>query len=241
MYTNRHCRAAVMAIALVATAANADIVVNVDKLDASDGLPMPSPNLVVVDVSVDVTSFDAWSSTGIFGYADNGARLAYAYDPNGVVPTAPGVNNRFVTFFSRPRERDANARFGANGAVVLSSALYGLLPVFLPTEVNAVVYGSVHEFGRDGYVLRVALDLSEVSDPRFRLDSDNIVVSTTQLSGAVALFETFSPTGFDHGLLVTNFYSTELFSGFGIYGIPEPASGILLVVGAVWLLRRRSA
>lgn len=100
---------AILLVTISTAFARAEITATADKLDPSDGLPMPPANIVVADVAVSVTADDVWYATGLRGETHNGARFVYAHDPNGVVlPTAPGTDNRFVTFFSRPRDRDAN-------------------------------------------------------------------------------------------------------------------------------------
>ncbi|MBI5864890.1 MAG: hypothetical protein HZB38_10350 [Planctomycetes bacterium] len=106
----------------------AEISFTLDKLDASDGLPLPPPNIVIVDLRVDVSPGDAWSGTGLEGRSFAGAEIEYAYDELGYpLGTAPGVDNRFVTFLSRPRARNNDARFGVGAAVTLLSYSYEVI------------------------------------------------------------------------------------------------------------------
>src|SRR5262249_1973372 len=100
--------------------ASASIDVTIDKLDIGDGVPLPPANLVVVDLYVAVSPDDAWTASQLHGETSNGATLVYAHDPNlpeYILLTAPGTDQRFVTFFSAPRGRDANGRFTSSGMV----------------------------------------------------------------------------------------------------------------------------
>lgn len=228
------------AVFLAAQVATADISVSVDKLDPSDGIPMPPPDLVVIDVAIDVSDADAFAGIGVHAVTSNGARVEYAYDPNGtVITSAPGAGSRFVTFFSRPRQRDADSRF-ESGAAVGTSGRYcgGAVSVFTDTQVNAVGLPLGYETSRDGYVLRIAMNLSQVSDPTFQLDSENIVVSTVRIPGALTLLET-ECTDFSDGVQVASRFGDNAYIGLGVYGIPEPATAVGLFLAGSVLLRRR--
>lgn len=230
---------AVSGVSLSGRYAVAEITATVDKLDPSDGIPMPPPNLVIVDLAIDVTPDDAFAAMGINADAYGGAELQYARDPNGIViPTAPGIENRFVTFFSRPRLRDGNGRFGPAGEIAVTGGYYGGPgATFNATNVNAVSFVTIYEPGRDGYVLRLALNLSSVTDPAFRVDSPNIVVAASPPQGSTVLLETSYPG--HHGVGVYSQNNLDAFLDFGVYGIPEPASGVLLLILAGAALRRR--
>ena len=88
----------------------------VDLLDGSDA-GGPSPNgIIVADVYADVTDGDSWTVAGIFGDTFLGAALRYAHDSNGRPQLVnPGTADRYVTFFSKPRGRDSDARFNDGG------------------------------------------------------------------------------------------------------------------------------
>ena len=233
----------VAVLAIHATAALpvlANLTVQVDKLDPTDGFPMPENNLVVIDVSVNVSTDDAWAALGIAAFALNGATLVYAHDPNDahVLYTAPGPENRFSTFFSRPRGRNGTLRFEQESMVQLTgSYCIGPSAVFAPNRVDAGVRPSTPEFGRSGYVARIVIDLAGVNDPLFRSDSASIVLASEPPPDSVALLETFCGS-MEYGLLVGSWNgSSGLPAGFGIYGlIPEPAP-LALLFGAIWIVR----
>lgn len=229
---------------LVCQSALASITVQVDKLDAADGLPMPAANLVVIDIAAEPSSNDAFSTIGFRATADNGARLEYAHDPNGVVPTAPGTENRFVTFFSRPRSRNADGRFGAGASLFVGGRYYGgATAEFTPFSANAFLFIAPGpppgQPGPAGWVGRFVLDLSTVTDPQFQTDSSAIVIAESPPANSVLLLE-FSTPASAPGLLVTSANNARAELNFGVYGIiPEPATAIcLLALGGI-LLRRR--
>src|SRR5262245_32534682 len=97
--------------------ANAQVIVSVDALSEGEGQLPPTPSIVCVDVIVDVANTDVWTASGLHGEALGGATLIYSHDPDSgdVILTNPGVENRFITFFSKPRGRDATARFTNGG------------------------------------------------------------------------------------------------------------------------------
>lgn len=236
-----------LAAAIVAIpSALGSITAVVDKLDPSDGIPMPTPSILIIDVFVDASDEDYFSAIGINAVTQNGAEFIYAYgnDPNepngGVLGSAPGAENRFVTFFSRPRPRDADGRFGP-GAFVNTENRYcgGASSILSATQLNAVGFPFTYELGRDGYVSRLALDLSGVIDPAFQLDSDSIVVSTTPMPDALPILETNCSGIFADGVQVAGRSVDSVYFGFGIYGIPEPATALGIILAAACLHRRR--
>lgn len=222
-----------------ATLASAEVQFTLDKLDSMDGLPLPPASRVVVDLFVNVTSDDAYSAGGLNGSVGSGARLVYGYDDFGnAMGTAPGTADRFVSFLSQPRARNADARFGIGAAVGLLG--YCTDPLVLDSVAidAAGLVPAPHDNGRDGWVLRIAIDLSNVTDPAFQTDSADIVVSQTQIPGAVVLFETYCQGQFDAGAAVVTENGAYYEFGFGIYGIPEPGS-VFLLLPTLWLIRRR--
>src|SRR5262245_35302533 len=104
--------AAICSLAAAATAL-ASVAISVDILDPSDGGHQPPATVLCVDIFVDVTTEDTWTAGGARAVAQNGASLRYATDPNtgNIILTNPGTNNRFVTFYSRPRPRDDDSRY----------------------------------------------------------------------------------------------------------------------------------
>src|SRR5262245_8863029 len=150
-----------------ASAALASVTISVDRLDPTDGGNQPPAGVVCVDIFVHVTPGDTWTSGGIRALAQNGATLRYATDPNTGANrlTNPGTNNRFVSFFSKPRARDANNRY-ANGSAT-STGRYspsGPIATAGPTEVNVAWTASPPETVDsptvDGYVFRLAINYS---------------------------------------------------------------------------------
>jgi hypothetical protein len=174
-------------------AASAQVTVSVDRLDGAEpGTPVPA-NLVVVDVFVDVATTDVWTASGIRGLTFNGATLVYA---GGTTPLInPGLANRFVTCLSKPRTRNADARFNNAGAA--TAGRYdptGPTPVSTSTEVNATWFASPPENSGsptfDGYIARVVIDISTAG-----VDPSTIVVATTQPAGTVPLFRSEPSSG----------------------------------------------
>lgn len=220
-------------------AVRADTIVSIDKLDSTDGFPMPDPGIVVVDVHVDVAPNDRFVGIGFRAIALNGATFVYAHDPNGdPILSAPGVENRFATFASRPRGRDADARFRVGAGLNPAGGFCIPLPfpVIEDAVVDAALFGGDATEGGDGWVCRFAVDLSGVANEAFRTDSAAIVVAQAQPPNSVRLFETRCED--IAGALQIGTNLTTVDSGFGIYGIvPEPANAMLLV--ALLLLRSR--
>src|SRR5262249_49096228 len=100
-------------IATLATTAVASVTLMGDRLDPGDGGHQPPPNIVVVDVLVDVSDNDSWTAAGFGGFAMNGAQFVYAreHDPNSgsdfIRLVNPGLDHRFVCFMSKPLPRDS--------------------------------------------------------------------------------------------------------------------------------------
>src|SRR5262245_36628339 len=95
-----------LAAALVTPATLGQAVMSADRLDGAEpGTPVP-PNIVIIDVFVDVATTDVWTASGLHGITSNGATLIYggAGGPSSLIN--PGITNRFVTCLSKPRSRD---------------------------------------------------------------------------------------------------------------------------------------
>jgi len=192
---NRALLAFVFAAAIAAPAALAQVTVSVDRLDGAEpGTPVPA-NLVIVDVFVDVATTDVWTASGMRGLALNGATLVYAGAGGPASMLNPGLNNRFVTCLSKPRLRDADARFNNAGAAI--GGRYdptGPTATATSTEVNVVWFASPPENSGspsfDGYIARIALNTSNVA-----IDPATIVVAPTPPAGTIALFESRPSSG----------------------------------------------
>src|SRR5262249_49083955 len=114
----------------------------------------------------------------ITGRTLNGAALIYAGDPNMVFRPPAGLDH-FVTFGSAAYARNAPARFHPAGTVAEQTIQFDggydpptAVPRFRANEINVAYstfpggFGSPDlPFGRDGYVLRIALDVSQVQLP----------------------------------------------------------------------------
>lgn len=215
--------------------ATADLAWHADKLDPADGIPMPPPNLAIIDVGVEIDATDYFFSEGIRATLPTGGRLLYAYDENGnVLSTAPGSNSRFVTFASKPRQRNADGRFGAGAGIGVQGrwCTFGEIPWFFDNQIEASWAGPDTVLGRDGYVMRIAIDLSQVQDERFRVDSDNIVVATQQPQDSIVIFET-NCSQHDGGFYVYSNIDNN-WGNFGVYGvIPEPSTLSLLLISSI--------
>lgn len=209
----------VLGIGMVATVGSAQVVVSVDRLDGSEpGTPVP-PNLVVVDVHVDVATTDAWVAAGMRGIASNGATIVYggAGGPGALIN--PGLANQFVTCISQPRVRDADARFDNAGAG--SAGRYdpsGATATATSTEVN-VAWFTVPPVNQgspsvDGYIARVVIMIPS------GIDASTIVVATSQPADRVALFESRPSSGvaLTGTVSATLDVSTVVGLNWGIYG-----------------------
>jgi hypothetical protein len=210
---------------------SASVILSIDKLDPSDGIALPAAHIAIIDIFVDVSPNDAWSVGGFSGRAENGARFVYDLDPNSqVVPTAPGMDHRFVTFFSEPSERDADARFAQDAAVANLGGNCYQWPWFSLLEAHFGFIGipppNPQTPSRDGYIARIALDLSQVREPLLRTDSARLVVASTPPAGGIPLLMSDCSAGgwSSHGTVAATFDAPPLVGfDWGLYGIPRPA------------------
>lgn len=202
-----------------------------DKVDATDGVQIPPAHIVCVDLLVIPGFGPAWDGTGINAVAYNGARFIHAVDPNSgaITGIAPGAENRFVTFFGEPRPRDSDSRYEYVSAAYIGGRYCGgASPVFTDSELNAFAIELPPSPPGSGWVLRVALDLFDVTDPRFRTDSNSIVIASEQPPDSIVLLETFCSS--NAGTNIGGGANSISFD-WGIYGIiPEPGTSLLLVV-----------
>ena len=210
-------------LATLATCATAfgSITVTLDVLDPGDGGAQPPPGVVVVDVFVDVSADDYWTAAGLRGVALNGARILYAHDPNTgeAVLVSPGTGDRFVTFASQPRPRDANGRFN-NGGASVAGRYCPTGPVITATssEVNVAWYRYMPDSGVDGVdgaIFRVALRTSEgcTSQGTFR-----VLPLQPPWPGRAPVFECRCDTFDDSGVAVASFDDPSLVgTSWGVY------------------------
>lgn len=164
--------------ALVARNVAGQAVVSVDTVDPSDGISQPPPGVVAFDVLVDIAPTDTWTAAGLVSWTFEGARFRYNYvpldpnEPDWLYPDliAPGVENRFVTFASRPRIRDADARFLDEGVAAAGQAC--MQPPFVlaqPTMLDIAWFrtppAGPETPSFDGAIFRVALDVAAACVP----------------------------------------------------------------------------
>lgn len=163
----------VVATFLLAVRATGTVTITIDRLDSSDGGAQPPPNIVVVDVLVDLSADDVWTTAGFAANALDGARLVYAFDPpEPNIPywrprlANPGVLNRFVCCASKPSPRDSDQRFTAAGTEVGPHMCYagGPLPYATPVHVDLSWWTTSPPTAGspsvDGAIMRVAIDVS---------------------------------------------------------------------------------
>lgn len=237
-------------IAVGGTAMGQIVSASLDILDGSDaGAPTPA-GVIVIDGFVDVNNIagGAWTASGLRVVTSGGATLRYADGDANTPGVQPKLDNtgsasdRFVSMISRPRGRNAAARFD-NSAAATAGDYDPAGPNPATTEANELnvaffaspPMGSA-DVGVDGYVVRVALNV-----PGF---SANQVV----LGGPTA------PAGF--GILLASFVgaddgdtapgwvnatfnaATPVGGNAYLWGVPEPASLALLALGALAFRRR---
>lgn len=153
--------------------ASAQVNVAVDLLSEGEGQLPPVSSIVCVDVLVDVATTDVWTASGLHGETLAGVTLIYAHDPDSgdVILTNPGVEHRFTTFFSKPRGRDAAARF-TNGRASFAGPYCELSPnppTATDSEIDIAWFANPPEtpnsLSADGAIFRVALDVSATAVP----------------------------------------------------------------------------
>lgn len=219
---------------------SADVSLSLDILDASDpGGPSPA-GLLVVDAAVDVSADRFLAAAGIVARSQNGASFVYSSSDPNTPFLPPGAGQRFVTFGSAPYGRDDAARFAPAGTpeqptIVVGTAWSGGVPqgYFRSSIVNTVWFSapwSDHLLGRDGYVLRLVLDISGVALPGaddianyriFRIGDEPPGYSPVLLSeypgepGGIEL-----QTGFDFEVARID---------WGVY-VPEPSGWLVLML-----------
>ncbi|GMU83829.1 MAG: hypothetical protein AMXMBFR47_36990 [Planctomycetota bacterium] len=148
----------------------------VDLLDSSDDGAQPPPGILCVDELIDMSRDDVWTAGGMRAFVTpagllDGVTIRYSAvpdDPNTPhIETllSPGTADRFVTFVSQPRERDAENRYVTSGAQV-AGRFSPTAPIerATDTEFNAAWFPSPPPNSTspsvDGAVARIAIDVS---------------------------------------------------------------------------------
>ncbi|MCC6359755.1 MAG: hypothetical protein IT450_13500 [Phycisphaerales bacterium] len=222
-------------LVLVMTAAihaGAQGVMSIDLLTPGDIGYQPIPDLYCVDIHIDTDPADMWTASGLRGVTVNSATLVYAPDdPNTGRPMLinPGTENRFTTFFSKPRGRNSVIRFTEyNAAIAGRYDPTSPVPVATPTEINAAWFGFPPEdyFATDGYIARIAIRAEG-----FSLDGMNATPLDEMPSDATALF--LSTGAFPPSPPGTVFATWRIPAPQGfdwaIWYIPEPACPIFVL------------
>lgn len=147
-----------------ATPLRSEVTLSVDILDDGDG-ESPPAGIIVLDILADLSPDDSWTAAGFHLAAHNGAQIVYSNDPNtgDAILMSPGLTNRFVTCFSRPRPRLGSARFdNAAAAVAGDYCPTGPAPATAtPTELNIAYFAvppqSASSPSVNGAIARIAL------------------------------------------------------------------------------------
>ena len=227
-------------LALTAAARGQIVSATVDILSPGDegyeGIP---PNLLVLDVFVDVAETDAWTAAAMIIFAHHGAAFRYFdSDPNaGLQPGLfnPGFDNRFVTSLSKPRGRNTVARFENAGAEAAGPYDNGATP-FTQLNLLSVAYfafppetsGSPSV---DGYIARIAVDLSATP-----YQPNELVVTYTRPDFFLLECDYPGATG---GFVWATFDVPQV-GGMDFWlTVPEPAALALLLAAAMLAVRRR--
>jgi hypothetical protein len=219
---------------------------SLDILDASDeGGPTPE-GVLVIDGFVDIGAPDLWTASGTLWQTYNGTTIIY-HDGDAALPGVqpdvldPGSqNDRFVTVLSRPRGRNADARFD-NGGAAISSNYDGGGPgaELSPTALNVAYFANppvtVGDPSVDGYVIRVALDIS-VPLAAFGASNADVFLSASRIPDLPLLA---AIEGFDDGnqapgwVNATFIHPTPIGSNAYVYLVPEPGSAVAFVLLAI--------
>ncbi|MBI5863290.1 MAG: PEP-CTERM sorting domain-containing protein [Planctomycetes bacterium] len=217
---------------------------SVDLLDPIETTFTIPDNLKIVDVYVDIAPTDVWTAGGIRAITYNGATFVYFdSDPNtaGTQPGLfdPGVENRFTTSLSKPRPRDADARFTSAGAVA-AGGYTGRPPPPLtdPHELDVAYFAVPPESSTspsvDGYVARISVDVSAVGAPQDAFWG--ISVLGAEPLGAVFVVQSRFPDRPRGNGTALATYDVPAPNGMDWslwYLVPEPTSLSLLMLGGL--------
>ncbi len=151
----------------------------------------------------------------------------------------PGTEDRFVTFLSRPRDRDSDERFTSSGAVIGATYSGGAYPRTSPTELNVSWFRSPpanpDSPSIDGAIARVAIDVSALLS---RQPGAEFKVGNPADATGPIIVASFTYEGMP-GTVSVSFDDPEI-SGldWAVWYIPEPASVALVLFAAVAVCRR---
>lgn len=219
--------------------AYAQFAMHWDVLDPSDGVDQPPESLIVLGLYFDVAApTDSLNVAGVYAQALEGSELLFLNDPNSPLPflTNPGLDNRFVTFFSEPRGRFNTRRYAGGRAYSLGSLCPpAIIPDASPTHVDVAFAIPPGERlpGQDGWIFRITLD---VEDTWFQDRSEHpveiFVGNPPDTPGEyIPVLVSQCPGDRWPGTLACTYADSE-FRGFDWWlgaRIPEPATVLLLL------------
>jgi len=228
---------------------SAQLLAGFDTLDGSEpGAPSPE-GIVVVDFWVNEWwNLDRFTAAGIRAQTYNGATFRYKYysDPNYPEPYPvvfnPGRDDRFVTCFSENWARNSTARF--ENALAAAAGGYwppSASPTITEEHLNIAFFQSppyLHNYATEGYVARIALDVSGLGVPNSAYGVFQLGLEPT---GAIPVMISDCPGASDPpGTVWASFDHPELMGrDWGVFIIPEPASAWLLLVSVLIVISPR--
>jgi hypothetical protein len=223
----------IVASVLAATASYALAVPTTTVEDSTaDAVTAGLLDRAVADVSVGLTeSGENWTVGLLEGTAMNGATFIYSPDPCSPGDTNPNpqggvppATEKFVTFVSLPRAKDANGRYTAAGAASIAGA-----STLAATSVRINFFDSPPADQGAGYIERVAITLGIYPQSSVYVALSPIEGTDIQLASIKTQVGTdLHPAPEDYETL------------WGIWTtVPEPASLALLVLGGLATFRRR--
>lgn len=237
-----------LALTAVSTT-SAGVTLSIDLVDPADGIAQPPPGVIAIDVLADLTPDDGWVAAGLFGVVTpvgqaEGVTLRYAPDnePNNPSPEYllnPGTANRFVTFITRPRLRDADIRYTSAGAAIAGAyATGGPVAVADPLELDVRWFTSAPEPppSVDGAIARIALDVSSLlaSHP-----GAAFAVGRPSDAAGPIIFRSELPSGGGLGTISVSYDDPTVHGlDWAVWYIPEPASLAIFFVAAVAVRRK---
>ncbi|GMU80824.1 MAG: hypothetical protein AMXMBFR47_06950 [Planctomycetota bacterium] len=235
-------RSAFLALLIYSSSCCADITLSVDLVDPTDNITQPPPGVIAVDVLIDVDREDLWTAGGLRGVVTPegqalGVTIRYAGtdDPNTPIDDRlfnPGAANRFSTFVTQPRNRDATGRYtNGNAGYAGRYSPPGPTAVSTSNEVNIAWFRPNNEpprLGVDGAVTRISLDVGAIigEDP----DSVFFAGSQSEATGPI-IFLSATDTG-TPGTVSASFAHPQLVGlDWAIWYVPEPGMLAPFAVG----------
>ncbi|GMU83494.1 MAG: hypothetical protein AMXMBFR47_33640 [Planctomycetota bacterium] len=236
-----------------AASAFASVTTTVDLVDPSDGITQPPPGILAVDVLIDVSPDDTWTAAGIGAEVTSigrnaGVSLRYAPDvePNSPQPNYlinPGVENRFVTFLTRPRDRDSieryedagaaiGGRYAGAGGPIASASAFDLNVGWFRNPPAMSTSPSV-----DGAIMRVALNVADllVANPGATFAAGSVA----DAAGPIIFSSDLGEFGIPGTASVSFDNPTPRGLNWAVWYIPEPATLVIVLPAAAILRRRR--